>query len=217
MTPRVIALIGLVLSLGTGYVGYVEGRAEAWEITQVAVEYKYVADRLSAALTECRGRHFQKLLPLVLRHEGVSKKNPTGLANIPNDPGGVTNWGISQRAWTQIQADGVLTKFPSDVRDLTKAQAERIYKIVYYLPVFDSLPRDVALVAFDAEVNQNKARRFLAQAKDSITADEVLWARLEHYVSISQRSRANQEFLARFWLPRLIKLRKEAKSACSNG
>ncbi len=92
-------------------------------------------------------------------HVGISEG---GYVNDPVDPGGETNWGISDRrdgrmdGKADLDADGI-----GDVRmrDLTKEQADKIYKRDYWDAVSgDKLPAGLDLVAFDAAVNSGVAR-----------------------------------------------------------
>jgi lysozyme family protein len=71
-----------------------------------------------------------------------------GYANNPDDPGGETNFGISKRAHPSL-----------DIRNLTKAQAAKIYADEYWAPtagrVADFAPR-LAFIMLDCAVNQGK-------------------------------------------------------------
>jgi lysozyme family protein len=80
---------------------------------------------------------FDRAIPLVLRFEG-------GYVNDPRDPGGETNYGISKRAYPNL-----------DIRNLTVAQASAIYRRDYWTPLrCDDLPWPLSLAVFDAAVNQ---------------------------------------------------------------
>jgi len=59
--------------------------------------------------------NFDYCIPIVLEFEG-------GLVDNPHDPGGTTNMGISQRAYPH-----------TDIRALTKPEAEQIYYNDYWL------------------------------------------------------------------------------------
>lgn len=183
---------------------------------------------------------FDTLLPIILKHEGVSPTNPTGYANDPNDPGGETNWGISQREWSLLRpkfVNGVKqysSTFPESVKDLNEAQARAIYYISYYVPLFDELPIGPALIAFDCNVNEGLGIKIIQRAigvlDDGIfgpisqqalrlalrnepkLVEDLLWKRVEHYVSISKPSPNNQAYLAKEWLPRLLECRAEVRA-----
>jgi len=84
---------------------------------------------------------FPKALNFVLKWEG-------GYSHDPNDPGGETNWGISKRAYPDL-----------DIKNLTKDQAMRIYVNDYWVPLDgDSLPWPLDLIAFDTAVNMGVSR-----------------------------------------------------------
>ena len=79
---------------------------------------------------------FDLLVERVLSHEG-------GYVNDPRDPGQETRWGISKRAYPQV-----------DIRNLTRAQAVDIYRRDFWQRVRgDELPREFAFQALDAAVN----------------------------------------------------------------
>ena len=79
---------------------------------------------------------FDYFIERVLVHEG-------GYVNDPRDPGQETRWGISKRAYPQV-----------DIRNLTRAQAVDIYRRDFWQRVRgDELPREFAFQALDAAVN----------------------------------------------------------------
>lgn len=104
---------------------------------------------------------FIRAVDLVLRHEG-------GLVDNPNDPGGLTNFGISQRAYPDV-----------DIRALTRNQAMEIYERDYWLPIRgDELPEPVAIVLFDMAVNMGRDRAVrLLQRALNIPQDGLLGPR----------------------------------------
>ena len=93
---------------------------------------------------------FARALPLLLAHEG-------GYSNHPDDPGGATNMGITQRTY-----DEWLSYIGSDaknVRAITRAEVAQIYRARYWDAVkADSLPDGVGYAVFDAGVNSGPAR-----------------------------------------------------------
>jgi len=88
-----------------------------------------------------------------------------GYVNDPHDPGGETKYGISKRAYPTV-----------NIATLTEDDARAIYHRDYWQPVRgDELPAPVALVLFDAAVNQGvkTAIRFLQSAL-KVAEDGVL-------------------------------------------
>lgn len=84
---------------------------------------------------------WEKAIAFVLRMEG-------GLTKDPDDPGGLTNFGISQKAYPNL-----------DILNLTIDHAKDIYHKDYWLPCScDSFPPAVAISLFDCAVNQGTGR-----------------------------------------------------------
>lgn len=101
---------------------------------------------------------FEASLPFVLRWEG-------GFVDHPNDPGGRTNKGVTQRvydAWRKRQGLPV-----REVKRLDDTELHRIYESGYWIPPHcDRLARQLDLVHFDTAVNMGPGRavRFLQKA-----------------------------------------------------
>lgn len=101
---------------------------------------------------------FEASLPFVLRWEG-------GFVDHPNDPGGRTNKGVTQKvydAWRKRQGLPV-----RDVKRLDDTELHRIYESGYWIPPHcDRLARQLDLVHFDTAVNMGLGRavRFLQKA-----------------------------------------------------
>jgi len=84
---------------------------------------------------------FKHAVELILEHEG-------GYVNHPDDRGLETNFGISKRAYPEV-----------DIKNLTKTEAKEIYRRDYWNRVMgDDLPFPLALVTFDAAVNSGVSR-----------------------------------------------------------
>jgi lysozyme family protein len=98
---------------------------------------------------------FDRAIPLVLKFEG-------GYVNDLRDPGGETNWGISKRAYPDL-----------DIRGLTEAQARAIYRRDYWQPLrCDDIPWPLSLAVFDAGVNQGlQAATTMLQRVVGVTQD----------------------------------------------
>lgn len=79
---------------------------------------------------------FEIAIPYILEKEG-------GYVNDPLDRGGETNFGISKRAFPDL-----------DIKNLTLQQAKDIYKAHYWGKVLgDRLPNSLRLTVFDMAVN----------------------------------------------------------------
>lgn len=84
---------------------------------------------------------FDAIIEMVLEHEG-------GYVNHPSDPGGETIYGISKRAYPDL-----------DIKNLTIAQAKEIYRNDYWDRIKgDELPAGVACVVVDYAVNSGVSR-----------------------------------------------------------
>lgn len=91
-------------------------------------------------------------LPRLLKWEG-------GYSNDPVDPGGETNFGITQRAW---EADRIkwISPPPLSVKDITVTHAGLFYLWAYWVPMGCAKinSQDVASVLFSTAVNQGTGR-----------------------------------------------------------
>lgn len=67
--------------------------------------------------------------------------NEGGLVDDKNDPGGITQWGISKRSYPDV-----------DIKDLSKDNAKQIYLRDFWSPLGDAHPA-VKFQAFDFAVN----------------------------------------------------------------
>ena len=121
---------------------------------------------------------FEQCFDKLIAHEG-------GYSNDAKDPGGETNFGISKRAYPQV-----------DIKNLTRDAAKAIYKRDYWdRAQCDKLPPTLAYLLFDAAVNSGigQAIRFLQRAL-GVADDGVLGP-----LTLSMVSRADAESIcARF-------------------
>lgn len=93
---------------------------------------------------------FLQCLQFVLKWEG-------GYSNHPNDPGGATYRGITQRVYNGWRRKRKLPE--QDVRKMTDAEMRQIYWELYWQPARCSqLPKPLDLVVFDTAVNMGVAR-----------------------------------------------------------
>ena len=84
---------------------------------------------------------FSTVIKMVLEHEG-------GYVNHPSDPGGETKYGISKRAYPEV-----------NIADLTEEDAEEIYFNDYWNRIKgEELPAGVACVVMDYAVNSGISR-----------------------------------------------------------
>jgi lysozyme family protein len=110
--------------------------------------------------------NFERLLPLILRHEG-------GYVDHPRDPGGATNLGVTIGTlsdWLGRPA----TK--AEVKALTVAKVAPIYRRNYWDAMgCDALPSGVDYVVFDPAVNSGpgRARQWYAKGRRERPADTV--------------------------------------------
>ena len=151
---------------------------------------------------------FDKAFRFLMRVEG-------GYVNDPRDPGGITKYGISKRAYPDL-----------DIANLTEEDAKTIYQKDYWQACHcDDLSPELALAVFDCAVNQGVgiATRTLQQALkvkiDGIIGDETLTAANNSNETallidfLSWRGRryaftAGNETYLRGWLRRLFLLQE---------
>jgi len=160
---------------------------------------------------------FLQALPVILEYEG-------GYSNHPSDPGGATNFGITQATYDSWLG------FHKDVREITTAEVEAIYHRNYWVAgKCDALPWPASLAHFDAAVNHGvtQAARVLQKAVSVAVDGQIgpitlaaidhmdvkqlvngmLWKRLDLYYRIVQGRPASNVFLLG-WVRRLLKLKE---------
>jgi lysozyme family protein len=107
--------------------------------------------------------NFDKCLAKMLAHEG-------GFVNHPQDPGGMTNLGVTKRVWEEWVGHEVDEK---QMRALTPETVAPLYKRKYWDAVrADDLVSGLDYVVFDVAVNSGPGRaiKFL-QSCVGVTAD----------------------------------------------
>ena len=110
--------------------------------------------------------NFDKCLEMLLSHEG-------GFVNHPEDPGGITNLGVTKKVydeWTGREST------EQEMRDLTPEDVAPIYKKNYWDRVKgDSLPSGLDWACFDWAVNSGSGRPAKAvQRAVGATADGAI-------------------------------------------
>ena len=141
---------------------------------------------------------FDKAVEFVLEREGL-------LSNHSSDRGGLTKYGISQKANPDV-----------DVLNLTREDAISIYKERYWDSVgADKMDMATALVAFDASVNHGvgTAKRMVAETNGDVGA--MLNWRLDFYDNIVDRDSSQSVFL-NGWNNRIDHLRDAVRSIYSS-
>ena len=103
---------------------------------------------------------FEECVRIILQHEGGAR-----ITRDPSDPGGLSRYGISQRAYPTL-----------DIEKLTEAQAMALYHQDYWAKVkCDELPAYMRLTVFDCAVNQGVQRAILfMQRATNVTVDGVI-------------------------------------------
>ena len=102
---------------------------------------------------------FNEAIGLVLKHEG-------GLVDDPADSGGITKYGISKRAYPDI-----------DIKNLTIEKAKEIYRQDYWLKSYaDKLPIDIRYIHFDTAINcgLKRAAKILQESIGGIAIDGII-------------------------------------------
>jgi lysozyme family protein len=154
---------------------------------------------------------FEKAFEIVIGHEG-------GYVNDPLDKGGETKYGISKRAYPNL-----------DIKNLTLADAQRIYKADYWDKAkSEDVPEFIRYIHFDAAVNHGvgmavKLLQRAANVKDDgifgpITKNAAQWVTVEAYAlqrmflynSIIGRNN-NQVRFINGWTNRIISIVKDSK------
>ena len=113
-----------------------------------------------------------------------------GYVNNPSDPGGETKWGISKRAFPDV-----------DIANLTRDDAKALYKTHYWDPLLKyGLLGKFQLVAFECAVNQglSTVEKLLPQAKGQLS-----WFMADRALGYIQDK--NFATFGKGWLRRLFK------------
>jgi lysozyme family protein len=125
--------------------------------------------------------NFDEAIGFVLANEG-------GLSNDPSDPGGLTNFGISQKQYPAL-----------DIRNLTREDAVQIYQDDYWnkFQYGDITSQRIATKVFDAAVNMGPVRAVrLLQLAVNVQADGVLGVQTIAAVNAADESNLMDEFKA---------------------
>jgi lysozyme family protein len=163
--------------------------------------------------------NFGDSLGLTLKFEG-------GYVDDPDDLGGATNQGVTQKTYDEWRSQKNQPTRP--VKELTEAERDAIYYGFWRDNSCDQLQSPLNCVHFDAAVNHGGGRAAkmlqetvgaevdgkvgpitigLARGVDPAqAANDYLWLRVRWYRRIAQKRPANRKFLLG-WLGRILHLR----------
>jgi len=133
---------------------------------------------------------FLKAFDFVIKHEG-------GYVNHPSDPGGETKYGISKRAYPNL-----------NIKNLTIDDVRKIYHSDYWIPAGgEELEWPVNLVQFDCAVNcgVGTAKKFLKEVGPIAL---LLIERRESYYNKLISNKPNLKVFAKGWMNRINELKK---------
>ena len=169
---------------------------------------------------------FERAFGLLAVHEG-------GYVNHPDDPGGATNRGVTQRTYdNHRRCHG---RAPRDVRSITDDEVVEIYRNQYWDAVrADDLPEGVAYCVFDAAVNSgpSRAARWLqagiGAGIDGMVGDETVGcvASIDPRQLIDSYCDRRLAFMRRLrhwpmfkngWSRRVAEVRAQSKAWAANG
>lgn len=159
---------------------------------------------------------FAKALAFTFKEEG-------GLANVTDDAGGLTKYGIADMrdhvpdGMTDVDGDG---KPDTRIKDLTREQAAEIYFRDYWLEcACNRLPEPLDLLVFDAAVNHSPtlALKFFTRAGGDLqdygttlpTCKDYIDQREAFYKMLVVAKPTQQKFL-KGWLKRIADCRAVA-------
>ena len=146
---------------------------------------------------------FNKALKFILKWEG-------GYVNNPNDLGGATNKGITQKTYDSWRKGHNLSL--QSVRLITDNEVQEIYYNRYWIPAgCAKMTAKFAVVCFDTAINMGVSRvsEFL-KAANYLDVDKFLTAREKKYKEFANYG--NQRIFLKGWLNRLNALRNFIKT-----
>jgi Glycosyl hydrolase 108 len=136
---------------------------------------------------------FQRALEITLKYEG-------GYANHPNDPGGATQNGVTQRVYNKYRT--MRRKPIRGVQHIARNELEDIYQSGYWIASgASSCEWPLSLAVFDLAVNSGagRARQFLAEIGEVGTprdrADRLMMRRRKFFLAIVAHNRRLAVFL----------------------
>lgn len=141
---------------------------------------------------------FLKLIPWLWRWECVlDKKGNVVAENDPDDPGGLTKYGIDQRSHPDV-----------DIRNLTDAKAKELYWFEYWQRHgCNNLPPPFDYVWFNCCVNCGRGRADKLRARSGLDALKFLDEQEAFYHRLAEHKPTLKKFL-KGWLNRTADLRR---------
>ena len=124
--------------------------------------------------------NFESCFKIIIAHEG-------GFVNHPADPGGMTNLGVTARAWAEYTGRLLSLITEAEMRSLTVETVKPFYKRKYWDSCkCDLLPSGLDLSIFDFAVNSGpgKAIRVLQECL-AIEADGLIGPETIKYVKLA--------------------------------
>jgi lysozyme family protein len=150
--------------------------------------------------TEQRPIEFHKVMQFILRPDIEG-----GYSNHPKDPGGATNYGITQRTYDYWREKHGLEKQP--VSNCTKLEALDIYWEEYWKQEWENLEFGIAAVLMDTAVNMGPTAAARLYKQGNGTVKEILEARRKLYRKIVEVRPTSSVFM-RGWMARVDKLQE---------
>lgn len=148
---------------------------------------------------------FNQALTFVALHEW-GNRDSGGYTDDPVDPGGETKFGISKRAYPDI-----------DIKSLTRTEAEVIYKRDYWDKAgCENMEPKLGIAVFDSAVNcgVGRVRSWLSEKE----IPDVRWfiqRRIQYYLDLVKRKPALNKFI-KGWLNRCNDLSKYVDIVTAN-
>lgn len=139
--------------------------------------------------------NLREAIKFIARWEWGDRSNG-GYTNDPNDLGGETKFGISKRAYPDL-----------DIKNLTAEKALEIYARDYWDKcACDAIPFPLCVVVFDSAVNCGVSRA-LGWLKDAPNAQAYIELRKRHYIDLVNKRPTQVRFI-KGWFARLYDLAK---------
>lgn len=133
--------------------------------------------------------NFKKVIPYIFSEEG-------GYVDNSHDPGGATNMGITIATLSAWRGHPIST---SDVMDLTKAEATKIYQQQFWNKIDgDDLPSGIDYAVFDFAVNSGPGRAAkMLQGIVNLPEDGVIGVKTLAHFLITRLRRSSTHYVMR--------------------